>query len=86
RLHACLRAAPEDEAPLLAPDEMQASLDTYTRSERMPAFEGLIKTFERELRENGSRHGAMINALAMGFRVAVAGCYPAHDVYTTVRR
>lgn len=86
QLLACLRAAPEDEAPLLAPDEMQAFLDTYTRSERMPAFEGLIKTFERELRENGSRHGAMINALAMGFREAVAGCYPAHDVYTTVRR
>ncbi|MCD2119112.1 MULTISPECIES: bifunctional DNA primase/polymerase [Rhodococcus] len=86
QLLACLRAAPENEAPLLAPDEMKAFLDTYTGSERMPAFAGLIKTFERELKENGSRHGAMVNALAMGFREAVAGCYPADDVYTTVQR
>lgn len=85
-LLACLRAAPEHEAPLLAPDEMKAFLDTYTRSDRMPAFSGLIKTFERELGENGSRHGAMINALAMGFREAIAGVYPADDVYTTVQR
>ncbi|MFI6399531.1 bifunctional DNA primase/polymerase [Rhodococcus coprophilus] len=82
----CLRAAPEHEAPLLAPDKMKAFLDTYTRSERMPAFAGLIKTFERELKENGSRHEAMINALAMGFREAIAGAYPADDVYTTVQR
>ncbi|WP_326601855.1 bifunctional DNA primase/polymerase [Rhodococcus sp. PD04] len=86
QLLACLRAAPEHEAPLLAPDEMKAFLDTYTRSERMPAFAGLIKTFERELKEHGSRHGAMINALAMGFREAIAGSYPASDVYTTAQR
>ncbi|MGI1849942.1 DUF3987 domain-containing protein [Rhodococcus sp. SJ] len=65
---------------------MEAFLDTYTRSERMSAFEGLIKTFERELKENGSRHGAMVNALARGFREAVAGRYPADDVYMTVQR
>ncbi|UGQ39894.1 bifunctional DNA primase/polymerase [Rhodococcus aetherivorans] len=85
-LRECLRAAPEHEQPSLTPDDMKAFLDTYIRSDRLPAFAGLIKTFERDLSEHGSRHGAMVNVLAMGFRESVAGCYPVDDVHTTVRR
>ncbi|MBF6161355.1 bifunctional DNA primase/polymerase [Nocardia cyriacigeorgica] len=77
-LRECLRSAGE-EAPVISPAELEAFYAAHTASNRPKALDGVIRTFETALAGGMARHDAARNALAMAFREAAAGCYPARE-------
>lgn len=83
-LRRCLRSGVVTDVEPLAPQQLTEFLDTYCDSDRPGALNGVLKVFAAEVNGGMSRHEAMVNALCMAFREAVAGCYSAHDAYEQV--
>lgn len=81
----CLRAAPEHEADPLTSADLDEFMTQYVGDERPAALDGVLATFERNVTEGMSRHSALVHALPMAFREAVAGCYPAREAFDRVR-
>ncbi len=81
----CLRAAPEHEADPLTSAELEEFLTKHVGDERPAALDGVLATFERNVTAGMSRHSALVHALPMAFREAVAGCYPAQEAFGRVR-
>lgn len=75
-LRVCLRAAPENEAPPMTSVELGEFFATYAANHRPGALSGTRKVFERNVDGGMSRHEALVNALPMAYREAIAGCYP----------
>ncbi|WP_139047389.1 bifunctional DNA primase/polymerase [Rhodococcus erythropolis] len=75
-LRVCLRAAPENEAPPMTSVELGEFFATYATNHRPGALSGTRKVFERNVDGGMSRHEALVNALPMAYREAIAGCYP----------
>ncbi|KXO91297.1 bifunctional DNA primase/polymerase [Tsukamurella pseudospumae] len=77
-LRACLSAATTDEADPLTEDQMAQFLtaEEHTRADRPQALDGVLAAFEKEVRNGGSSHEAVVRALPWAFREVIAGCYP----------
>jgi hypothetical protein len=82
-LRELLKEAAEHE-PAMPNAKLQAFLGEHTREDRPGKLKGVLATFEREVREGSSRHGALVDALCFAFREAVVGFYPAQRAYDEV--
>jgi hypothetical protein len=73
-----------DEAAQTASDEqVMAFLSRYTSASRPTVLKAVEKMF-REKAETGSRHNAMVSALAAAMKEARAGLYSAQDAYNVL--
>jgi KaiC/GvpD/RAD55 family RecA-like ATPase len=82
-LRELLKEAAEHE-PAMPDEKLHAFLSEHTREDRPHKLKGVLATFEREVREGSSRHGALVDALCFAFREAIVGFYPAQRAYDEV--
>lgn len=76
-LRECLRSAPDREAEPMNDVDLGDFLTKYVANDRPGFLKGARKVFEQNVRGGMSRHEALVNALPMAYREAIAGCYPA---------
>lgn len=76
-LRECLRSAPDREAEPMNDVDLGDFLTKYVTNDRPGSLKGARKVFEQNVRGGMSRHEALVNALPMAYREAIAGCYPA---------
>ncbi|GAC61586.1 AAA family ATPase [Gordonia sihwensis] len=80
-LRECLSASSEVDPEPMNDAELAAFLNdpAHTRNTRPNAIKGPLQAFENDVRNGGSSHEALVQALPWAFREAAAGCYPATD-------
>ncbi|OQQ31071.1 hypothetical protein A6410_05460 [Prescottella equi] len=84
-LRTCLRAAPEHEAEPMTEAELGDFFAKYTENDRLGLLAGVLKVFEQNVNGGMSRHEALVLALPMAYREAVAGCYPAETATAEIQ-
>ncbi|WP_084866035.1 bifunctional DNA primase/polymerase [Prescottella equi] len=84
-LRACLRSAPEREAEPMTEADLGDFFAKYTENDRPGALSGVLKVFEQNVNGGMSRHEALVLALPMAYREAVAGCYPAETATAEIQ-
>ncbi|MFC9790861.1 bifunctional DNA primase/polymerase [Rhodococcus sp. NPDC127528] len=75
-LRQCLSSA-GDEAEPLTREQLATFYSEYASTDRPKALDGVLTMYTNAVSAGGSRHEALVNALPMAFREAVAGFYPA---------
>ena len=80
-LRACLSETSTDDAQPLTHADFEEFLaaEDHNRSERPAALDGVLKLFERQVRDGGSSHESLVRTLPWAFREVCAGCYPARE-------
>lgn len=80
-LRTCLSVVAGEEAEPLTEDQMAQFLtaEDNGRANRPHALDGVVADFERQVRDGGSSHEALVQALPWAFREVIAGCYPVTD-------
>lgn len=80
-LLACLSAVTVEEADPLTEAQMAQFLteDEHDRADRPHALDGVLASFEKQVRDGGSSHEALVQALPWALREVRAGCYPATE-------
>lgn len=76
-LRECLRSPPDREAEPMNEVDLGNFLTKYVASDRPGSLNGARKVFEQNVSGGMSRHEALVNALPMAYREAIAGCYSA---------
>ncbi|OQQ31012.1 hypothetical protein A6410_05110 [Prescottella equi] len=84
-LRACLRLASEAEAKPMTDVELGDFFAKYTENDRPGALNGVLKVFEQNVNGGMSRHEALVRALPMAYREAIAGCYPAQTATAEIQ-
>lgn len=84
-LRACLRSTSEAEAKPMTAVELSDFFAKYTENDRPGALNGVLKVFEQNVNGGMSRHEALVRALPMAYREAIAGCYPAETATAEVQ-